>query len=560
MPSPSALTRTPAPSLDFSRPGTPAAEDFGDIYFSSDGGLEESRAVFLQGCGLPERWLNREIFTIGELGFGSGLNFLATWQAWQDSGATGRLHYISVEAYPFERDALARTLSHFPELSAYSSALIAAWPGPVRGGHRRQFGNVTLTLIHDDVWPALSDQSFAANAWFLDGFSPAKNPDMWSPDIMQSIARLSHPGARLATFTVAGAVRRALTEAGFSVEKHDGFGRKRHRLEARLDGTPPSYQAPPVPTIIGAGIAGACITKAFSRRGFHPAVLYDPDHIAASGNGAALIKPRLDLQDRPESRFFLSSFLYARETYREAARHEGIKHLPKTDKEADRLRRIAEQEPLGPGHLMWAGDHLDMLSSLVIDTEAARTSLLQGAELREQRIEPNALPDGPLIIAAGYGVRNLLPDLPFRFSRGQLSWASGQIERPTTYGGYAIPIRQRIILGATHDRIDNHADAFDKRPEDDLANRDLARQHGLSLDDDVESFRASVRVNTPSTLPCLTKLSTKKTGQSVWLLSGLGSRGFVFAPLLGEALVSAYLDEPSPLSDAVQKRVSRLPD
>jgi len=560
MPPPVPLTRTPAPSLDFSQPGTPAAGDFGDIYFSIDGGLEESRAVFLEGCGLPNGWIGREVFTIAELGFGSGLNFLAAWQAWRDSGATGRLHFLSVEAFPFERRDLIRALAHFPELAELATPLIESWPGPVRGVHRRHFGPVTLTLIHDTVARALADQSFQADAWFLDGFSPAKNPDMWSAAIMSEVARLSAPGARLATFTVAGAVRRALSDAGFEVEKKEGFGRKRQRLEARLPGQAVPWTKPQAPTIIGAGIAGASIAAAFMRRGISPTVVFDPDHIAASGNGAALIKPRLDLQDRPEARFFLSSFLYAREIYRDATRFEGLIHRPKTDAEAHRLARIAAQEPLGPDHMRWRDEQLEMESSLVIDTEAARTSLLAGANVQARRVDDLDSLEGPAIFAGGYGIRTLLPDAAFRFSRGQLSWGSGAVERPVTYGGYAIPIRGQILLGATHDRIEDHGRAFELRPEDDAANLAQGISQGLDLDPDVRSFRASVRVTTPDTLPRLVRTKTTKAEQDLWILSGLGSRGFVFAPLLGEALVSAYLGEPSPLTDVVSDKLSRLPD
>lgn len=559
MPPPAPLTRTPAPSLDFSRPGTPTASDFGDIYFSADGGLAESRAVFLEGCGLPDGWMGRDVFTLAELGFGSGLNFLAAWQAWTESAATGRLHFISVEGFPFARDELARALSHFPELEPLAAALISRWPGPVRGVHRRHFGAVTLTLIHDAVTPALAGQDFHADAWFLDGFSPAKNPDMWSDAVMADIARLSAPGARLATFTVAGAVRRALSAAGFAVERKPGFGRKRQRLEARLAGQPSTRKQRPAPTIIGAGIAGASIARAFTRRGLSPTVLFDPDHVAASGNGVALIKPRLDRQDRPDSRFFLSSFLYAREAYRSATRHEGLTHRPKSPEEAERLHIIAEQAPLGPGHLDWTGDALSMPSSLVIDTEKGRTEFLAGARVKPKKVNSLDKIEGPIIVASGYGVRTLLPDLTFRYSRGQLSWTDGTLAAPVTYGGYAIPIRDRILLGATHERIIDHACAFDLRPGDDDANLAQAVAQGLEVGPDIEPFRASVRVNTPRTLPCMGTVETTKTGQEVWLLSGLGSRGFVFAPLLGEALVSAWMGEPSPLSRAMTQSLSRLP-
>lgn len=560
MPAPQPLTRTPAPKLDFSRPGTPAASDFGDIYFSTDGGLAETRAVFLSGCGLPDRWMGRDVFTIAELGFGSGLNFLATCKSWAESGAQGRLHFISVEGFPFERDDLARALSAFPELATWAEPLIRSWPGPVKGIHRRHFENITLTLIHDTVHQALSSMDFRADAWFLDGFSPAKNADMWSPSVMFAVARLSASNARLATFTVAGAVRRALSDAGFEVERKEGFGRKRHRLEAHLAGNPLRPSKPAVPTIIGSGIAGASIARAFLRRGIKPQILFDQDHIEASGNGVAIIKPRLDLQDHPSSRFFLSSFLYAREAYRDCVIHEGLTHRPKTDAEAKRFAKLAAQQPLGPGHLIWEDEALHMPSALTINTQAARAQLLGDVEPSPRAISSLEDLNGPLILATGYGIRSLLPDTTFRYSRGQLSWVEGDLDAPLTYGGYAVPVEDRILLGATHDRVTDHERVFDLRDEDDAHNLAMARDHGVRVEGPARGFRASVRVNTADTLPRLFCLNEKTQPRAVWGLSGLGSRGFVFAPLLGEALVCACLGEPSPLDRALRDRLGHLPE
>jgi tRNA 5-methylaminomethyl-2-thiouridine biosynthesis bifunctional protein len=561
MPPPVPLTRTPAPALDFSRPGTPAATDYDDIYFSTDGGLEETRAVFLQGCGLPDRWQGQSVFTIAELGFGSGLNFLATWQAWLDSGATGRLHYISVEGFPLDQDALATALSSFPDLAPQSGPLIQSWPGPVKGVHRRYFGAVTLTLIHDPVDRALSQLRFKADAWFLDGFSPAKNPAMWSEAVLAQVAKNSAAGARLATFTVAGAVRRGLENVGFEVEKKPGFGRKRHRLEARRPGTKRPHKTPPMPTIIGDGIAGASIAHAFARRDLVPNIIHDPDHPAASGNGAALIKPRFDLQDNPPARFFLSSFLYARQAYHavDAIRHDGVEHRLSGKTDPSRFTKLVGQEPLGPGHLVLRDADLALPTSCVIDTQIARAQFLSRAYVKAQRVERLDAIEGPVILACGYGIRTLLPNHGFRFSRGQLSWTNGRVEGPVTYGGYAIPMAEKILLGASHDRIEDHDQAFSLRPEDDAMNLSQALAQGLDVGPEVTPFRASVRVNSPDTLPRLIKLETEKTRQDVWVLSGLGSRGFVFAPLLGEALVSAYLGEPSPLAADFVARISAIP-
>ena len=226
-----------SPRLTWTDEGEPRSGRFCDVYFSRDDGLAETRAVFLDGCGLPSAWAGRAAFTVAELGFGTGLNIAALLDLWRRSGPVGgRLHIFSVEGFPLTAEEAARALANWPELSDAAQALIAAWPAATPGFHRidlPDFNAVLDLAIGDAAW-ALAQWSGAADAWFLDGFSPALNPGMWSPEVMGLIAARSAPGARLATFTVAGAVRRGLAEQGFVVDKRPGHGRKRERLEARL--------------------------------------------------------------------------------------------------------------------------------------------------------------------------------------------------------------------------------------------------------------------------------------------------------------------------------------
>lgn len=550
MPPPLPLTQCDPPQLDWSRPGTPAASDFGDIYFSTDGGLEETETVFLGGCGLPTGWQNRKRFVIGELGFGSGLNFLAAWRLWDTTKTPGsRLHFVSIEKFPFDAEQLEKALSAWPELKHYSSKLVAAWPGRVKGFHRLHFEDVTLTLIHDDISAALDSLDASVDAWFLDGFSPSKNPDMWAPHIMQKLGSLSAPGARLGTFTVAGAVRSALQEAGFETEKKEGFGRKRHRLEARFPGENHDVKTDISPTIIGAGISGASLTKAFTRRGITPRVFHDPNHPAASHNAAALIKPRFDLQDRPESRFFLASYLYTLQVYKGFTVAEGLSHLPKTEPELMRFKKLKANAPLPISHLTLQDNVMILNTSLVIDPKAVLKNWLS-VPLQEDKDWDGS---DPMILAAGFGLKHILrdTDIALRYSRGQLTWAEphGDIEAPITYGGYAIPLSDGTLLGATHDRVTNKT-PFAVRDADDLANINSAKTYiGASLVKSPKPSRASVRVTTADTLPLIDLLEDGR-----WLFTGLGSRGFVFAPLLAEALVSKICGDPMPVSKQLWAR------
>lgn len=554
MSSPRPLTQTPAASLDWSRPSTPAATEFGDIYFSTDGGLEETRAVFLEGCGLPQAWAHQSVFTVAELGFGSGLNFLATWQSWEKTKISNqRLHFVSLEKFPFDQTQLTRALAAWPELAAYSERLIAAWPGRVCGIHRLEFGSISLTLVHDDVASGLDQlDGLRANAWFLDGFNPSGNPAMWSAEVMEKIATQSAPRARAATFSVAGDVRRALTEAGFSVRKMPGFGRKRHRLEAELTSDRTFVSRKPIERalVVGAGIAGRSIARSLWARGIPFDIIDDRAHPAASANPAALVKPRFDLQDRPESRFFLAAYLDALRAYPEASiLDRGVRQLSKSDKEAVRFEKLAKQAALGASHMSFEDGALNIHSALVISPKA----VFNGFDIQERPYLP-AHDDSEyshVFLAAGYGIKEIAPSLSLRFSRGQLSWAEPVWTRPTAYGGYAINIDDMALVGATHDRLDNR-DPFELRPEDDAKNFDnLAAISQQDIQPSSRSSRASVRVTSRDTLPILADLS-ENSDQTTWAMTGLGSRGFTFAPLLAEALIADICGEVGPLDKQVR--------
>jgi len=553
MAAPRPLTQTPPAALDWSRPGTPAATNFDDIYFSIDGGLDETRTVFLGGCGLPERWTYRPVFTIAELGFGSGLNFLAAWQLWAKTARPKqRLHFVSIEKFPFDRQQLSRALSAWPELETYSLQLIAAWPGRVKGIHRLSFGDVTLTLVHEDVIMGLDQlDGLQADAWFLDGFSPSGNPAMWSEEVMARVGVASASGARLATFSVAGAVRSALKNAGFEVRKMPGFGRKRHRLEAEFIGdTLPRPNKIERALIVGAGIAGRSLAHALDQRHIGFDIIDDCSHPAASGNPAALVKPRFDLQDRAESRFFLSAYLHALRTYpQKAVLDRRVRQLPKTNKDALRFQKLVEQAPLGDGHLTWKDDALWIEQAVVIDP----SKVFDAFEVKRESFDPSMKqPDySHVFLAMGFGIRTHAPELPMRFSRGQLSWAEPVWTDPTAYGGYAINLRNAALVGATHDRLDA-GDPFKLRAEDDQKNLStLAEISGQTIQPITRQSRASVRVTTPDTLPVMAGL-----GGDVWALTGLGSRGFTFAPLLAEALIADICGEVGPLDKNFRTKIS----
>jgi len=326
------IPATPA----FDATGTPYSPKYGDVYHSADSGPGQARHVFLGGNELPARWAGARVFTIVETGFGIGLNFLATWQAWRaDPVRPKRLHFVSIEKHPFAREGLATLHARYSELTSLAAELQAVWPLPLPGLHRLHFedGRVTLTLAFGDIADVLSKLRLAADAIYLDGFAPDRNSEMWTSAVMKALARLARPGTTVATYTTARAVRDALAAAGFVPELRPGFGRKRQMLAARFSPSrPPRLALPAAPQwserraiVIGAGLAGAAVVERLAARGW--AIELIERHAApaaeASGMPAGSFHPQVSRDDSILSRLTRAGFLYALDRWRalEAAGH-----------------------------------------------------------------------------------------------------------------------------------------------------------------------------------------------------------------------------------------------
>jgi len=316
------LTIRPA-TLAFAASGTPCSREFGDIYHNAASGPGQARHVFLHGNDLPARWAGARAFTIVETGFGLGLNFLTTWQAWRDDlRRCARLHFVSIERYPFRSADLATLHQLYPEFASLAQALRDAWPELVPGQHRLHFehGQVTLTLAFADVASAVRDLRLTADAYYLDGFAPEKNPAMWSPAVIRALARLAAPSATLSTWSVARAVRDALEAAGFATERRRGFGGKREMLAARHAPRWQSSRAAARPdrherraVVIGAGLAGAAVASRLASRGISVDVIDrgSTPASAASGLYAGAAQPHVSRDDCLLSRLTRAGSLYA---------------------------------------------------------------------------------------------------------------------------------------------------------------------------------------------------------------------------------------------------------
>ena len=222
------MTSDQRPHLSW-RGNVPIATRFEDPYFSLEDGLSETEHVFLKGNGLPERFCDG--FRIAELGFGTGLNFLAAWAAWLACNQPGTLRFTSFELYPMAAEDMGRALAVFPALAVLAAPLLGA-----RAAGKLSFcaPGLELEIVEGDARDTVAGWQGVADAWFLDGFSPARNPELWEPMLLSDVARHTAEAGTAATYSAAGAVRRALAAAGFEVERRTGYGRKRHMTVARM--------------------------------------------------------------------------------------------------------------------------------------------------------------------------------------------------------------------------------------------------------------------------------------------------------------------------------------
>lgn len=567
--------------IDWTETGAPVSQTFGDVYFSREDGLAETRAVFLAGCGLPEAWTGRTYFTVGELGFGTGLNILALLDLWIRSRPEGgRLHIWSVEAHPIRKDQAAAAHAAWPELACISAVVRDRWPRLTPGLHRIDLPefDATLDLALGDAEILLGQWAGQADAWFLDGFAPSANPAMWSDAILRRVAECSASGARLATFTVAGHVRRGLAAHGFKVAKKPGHGRKRERVEATFEGLPKPASASPRVAVIGGGIAGAALVRALRRVGAEPTLIEaDAPGAGASGSPAALVTPWVDAGLSPAAVLAAQAFLRAVQLYRaetpEAVIDDGVIRIGRDQADRERLLRIAGQ-PVWPAGSILALEAADVAGmtgeaearpgvwiseALVMEPASVLRSWLAEVPVISGRVTAVDLADGAevtlsdgarhafdhVVIAAGWGSQALgVEDLsPVK---GQLVWGDGvHPGRAVIWGaGYAIPTREGVLVGATHDRGRTDAETFEADTTAQIGKLAGARPALASrLSAAALKARAAVRATTADHRPICGAL-----GPGLWTLTGLGGRGFSWAPLLAEHLAALISATPSPLS------------
>lgn len=625
----------------------PVSNQFQDGYFSEDDGLAESKHVFLGGIGAPEIWVDRSDFVICETGFGTGLNFLSTWQLWRATAPTNaRLHFISVEKYPLSRDELVRALGAWPELRSLALDLAAAYPPAHRGFHRMIFegGRVCLTLLFGDVTHVLSELTTRVDAWYLDGFAPSQNPEMWSEHLFRQMSRLSASGAKVATFTVAGAVRRGLIAEGFVIEKVKGFGRKRECLSGAFSGeaarqSEPWYGAPAQArdariAVIGAGISGLMTAKALQLRGRRVQVFEKGTSLGrgGSGNEAGLLNPRPIVSEDAYGLFYELAYLYALRYYDGLGAkasdlfisQTGLLHLSLDAITHDRFEQICAREALPKDYLELisrerasalagvalasGGLYLPKSGALrpdvLLETLAKDLDVQLGVEVTTSRDEQGQwnLHDGDRILGgfdvvvyaagaemAGMGLGRMHS---LKATRGQVSITAPvddlkDLKVPITGAGYVLPafVRRNAnraqLFGATFDFWEEGDGDWSTVTLDDhqrnLRDANSLFAHDFKADEVSIEGRAALRSAPSDHMPICGPVPIDDEYQkhffavsqgargyagdygsafdNRFVLTGLGARGLVSAPLLAEHLAAQICGQPSPLPQSVVRLV-----
>lgn len=574
------MKRIENPSLDWSNGNQPISKDFNDVYFSRADGLAETHTVFIKGNDLPQRWQNEPKFTIAETGFGTGLNFLATWQLFEQTRTNDqRLDFISVERYPLHKDDLRRALEPWRDTIGVShiDRLINCYPLRSAGFHRIWItSHVTLTLIFDDALRALKQLDCTVDAWYLDGFSPAKNESLWQQDLFCEIARLSRKGTTLASFTAAGHVRRGLEDVGFSVTRAPGFANKRHRITGLFQKEIYKTQVtiPSSVTIIGAGLAGAALYHTLTRRGIDCRIVEKQSAAAmgASGNSLGLINPKIEAQDNARTDLGLSAFSFASHILNDTAyscdyKKTGALHLVTDDDKENKLRKIYDSGYFLDPHCKWiehgdssnvCGISLDLDGLYYADSGTVNTQkfvryLLQDAEITYNSSWDSASASETTVLCAGWEL-NTLNAFPLQPVRGQVVYIQKPIDTtlkcPIMFGSYIAPYDDETwSLGATFTQ--NNDDPNVRSEDTEKILQSIARHlpHKVFT---VKREWANVRTATRDRYPLVGPLAIDS---HQYILGGLGSHGIQFSLLLAEILACQLTNAPLPVGRDALKAV-----
>lgn len=582
-------TTLPLPDITIDAQGVVRSAQFDDIYFSAHGGMAETEHVFLHHNNLPQRWQNQPHFTIAETGFGTGLNFLTAWHHFENSTPEYHtLYYISAERYPLTKSQIIACHTHNTLLQDKAAQLTSMLPLRTAGFHLRHITpRITLLLLYGDAAEQFAQCDAAVDAWFLDGFSPAKNQDLWSDALFTEIERLTAPHGTFSTFTSAARVRDGLGNVGFSVTKEKGFGHKRDMLRGYKSSDSPIIQSQKNKhyAVIGAGLAGAAMASTLARCGHKVSVYEQAATCAAgaSGNPVAILYPQFSKQWSASMQLYWSGLAYTWHVVERliaeghSIRHEkcGMLQLPRNTEDEARFATFPEYNTESDVPIQrLSADQASALAGVTVTTQALYIKEsgwlsipdLCAALLKHPNIschynsgiytldDPRLTSADATFITTGYQhslIENTTP-LPLARNRGQITLipqtaASNSPSIIMCQYGYLTPaIEGNHTLGATYSKTNLSLDLTAEDQQDNVSRiSKLSPQITLPMDAQLAG-RASFRGTTPDHLPIVGKISP-----TTYISLGHGSRGAITALLCSEHLLSIMDRPPSPLPNTI---------
>lgn len=563
---------------------------YDDVYFQVGIGTAESTYVFLEKNRLQERftalWAQARsgqaggTFTVAELGFGTGLNMLLVCQLWRRIAELHgdiaphlhpRLFLCSVEKHPIEKSDLAELHASWPELAAHSTPLLAQYPLLVRGFHTLVLADdIQLLLCFGDARDMLPNLDIKADAWFLDGFTPSKNPAMWDQSLYPHLWRTTADGGTLSSFSSAGHVRRALKDCGFSVEKVKGYGIKWSMTVARKDTPAQPQTAPPRVAVIGAGIGGASVAFALAERGCAVTVYDRHTHSAAeaSGNDVGIIYPKLTVDAAPMGQLYSHGFCYTTTLLARLGVASwmpcGVIKRDGDDNARSRTQKLMTNHAYPADFAAHHPDGLLFSNGGTINPPDFVARLLDHPRITciyGQSVAPHDIRNADVIVLASANATSAFPvsaDLPLRPLRGQIvslraTQQSAQLQHVICHDGYITPAINGVhYAGATFQKEapDTGAPNHLSSPRD-QDNLEIVDQLTNALPDlgftheSIIAGRAAYRATTPDKLPMAGPLGDR--AENIYVMAGFGAHGLTTAPLCGAIVASMICGDPLPI-------------
>ena len=574
------------------------SKSYNDIYFDKLNGPKETEHVYLNTNNLTKKFKNKQKFVIAEIGFGTGLNFLLTWKLWKENRKTnGSLTYISFENAPLSKKDIERVYKKFKKLDGYSRFLLKNIPERCKSTHRIfiKADNINLILIYDDI-TSLINFNFKADTWFLDGFSPKKNPLVWTDKLFKQLYNFTNLDGSLSTFSVAGHIRRGLLKAGFKVSKVSGYGNKKEISYAIKKDLISSNQYKfscekkigPV-AIIGSGISGASLAYALRKRNIECFIIDKSYKLAngASGNKLALQMPKLTMDDSPYGLLSLEAFLYSRKIAKNLnaiPRSDGLVLIPSRDRDILKFKKLLENNwPLDllnnnydKLNFLKFINHIYMKSSGIVDNSKFIQNLIKDVEfISKFDVKKITSKDGLNIIidkfgnrlkaktviwANGFEMTNLSQNLPINPISGQVTYLkanelSSNLKINFSYGHhFSQAFKGYHQIGASFNRNANTCfREIDQNTNINSIPEFLRKNIYYNINE--SGHRVSVRASTKDRMPFFGDLSalTGKKSNNIYILGGMGAWGFVYAPFYAELLVTKIINDQLVINSKLEK-------